>query len=162
MTATPDRPARSAGAAPLAHPFLRWEMGADPVQRHLVGLEPKQAWRLKGLCGADDEIVIPGILLDDFGRSASIEAGMAFAVFCQMQAMAALAELRMLEGRGAARPHRTKPEANVWLLDGRREGRRIEVVAVASLDRIVFLPDRHLRVDTMAAAQIVPGEKAWR
>lgn len=151
MASTPDHPKPT---------LLTRE--AEPMQRHVVGLEPSHAWRLRGLRGAEDEIIVPGILLDDVGRITSVEASMDYPVFCQLQAMAALADLRMLAARGAARPGRREPEANVWLVEGSQDGRRLAIAAIVSLDRLVFAPDRHLCVDTMTAAQIVPGEKAWR
>jgi hypothetical protein len=162
MVMSPEQPDDRPGAPPMNHPFLGWDMADEVIRRHIVGLEPRQAWRLKGLGGAADEIVIPGILLDDFGRTTPAEATLAYTVFCQMQALAAMAEVRMIEARAQQRPRRTRAEANIWLIDGIRRGRRIEVLAVVSLDRLVFAPDRHLRTDTLAVSQIVPGEKAAR
>lgn len=158
----PQRPPEPTGAPPLPGAFLGWDMAHEPVQRHCLGLEPRQAWRLKGTGGETDEIVVPGILLDDLGRTSSAEAVMGREVFCQLQALAAMAEIRMLEARARARPRRMRAEANVWLVDGVRKGRRIEVTGIVSLDRVVFAADRHLCTDTIGVGQLVPGDKAWR
>jgi dihydrofolate synthase / folylpolyglutamate synthase len=84
MTLTPDQPARRSDAAPAITGLAAWSTGGgeSPVVRHLAGFEPRNAWRLKGTGDEPDEIVVPGILLDDFGRSASIEAVMSHALFC--------------------------------------------------------------------------------
>jgi hypothetical protein len=164
MTLTPDQPARRSDAAPAITGLAAWSTGGgeSPVVRHLAGFEPRNAWRLKGTGDEPDEIVVPGILLDDFGRSASIEAVMSHALFCQVQAMAALAELRMVEARTGPKPRRLRPEANVWLVEGTRREKRLDIAAVVALDRVHFGADRHVRADSMAFAEIVPGEKAWR
>jgi hypothetical protein len=159
MDDDPSNPARPAGTAALNHPFLRWEMADDPIQRHLVGLEPRHAWRLKGLGGTQDEIVVPGILLDDTGTNTPVEASLAPGTFFQMQALAAMAELRMLAARARPKPARTRPEANVWLVDARRTGRRVEIAAIVALDRVVLSKDGQWRTDSLPSADLVPGER---
>ncbi|CAN5595896.1 hypothetical protein BH23PSE1_BH23PSE1_02950 [soil metagenome] len=134
---------------------LRHEQGA--VQRFLVGLEPLHAW---GLGQADDEpeeVVIPGLLLDDFDHCTCIEAVMSVRHFCQLQSLALLAENRMLLARAMAAAHRLVPEANVWLVEGRLAGRTLEATGIVGLDRLVLERERTQRVDTLSLCDIIPN-----
>lgn len=135
---------------------------AADVTRHEVALEPSQAWCLKGMLGEQDEIVIPGLLLDDLGNCAPVEASLSAADFHKMLAMTALQENRMLAARHAAQPYRTKAEANVWAVDGRLDERRLSVSAIVALDRVVVDAYGTHCVESMRAAQLLPGPKAWR
>lgn len=138
------------------------EKGARFLQRHHVGLAPKQAWRVKGSRDGTDEIVIPGLLLDDHGGSEKIEATMPYQVFCQLQAMAAIADVRMLNARAAEKPQRKAPEANVWLVEGVLRRKELDLRELVSLDRLVFDKAGQRCVDRMSLSQLMPGAKERR
>jgi hypothetical protein len=138
------------------------ELSASAIDRYDVALEPSQAWCLKGLLGEPDEIVIPGLLLDDLGNCSAVEARMSVPTFYQMLAMVALAENRMLAARAAPEPERTRPEANVWLLEGTLEGGRLAIKTIATLDRVVVDAYGAHRLDSLHPREILPGPRAWR
>jgi hypothetical protein len=132
------------------------------IDRYDVALEPAQAWCLKGVLGEPDEIVIPGLLLDDLGNCSSVEARMPVPTFYQMLAMVARAEERMQAARAAPEPERTRPEANVWLLEGIMESGRLRIDAIAALDRVVVDAYGAHRMDSLRSSEILPGQRAWR
>ena len=152
MDSIPKQPARAAIPDNAAAEGTRYD----------VALEPTQAWCLKGVLGEPDEIMIPGLLLDDLGNCSPVEASLSLPSFHKMLAMATLQENRMLAARHAPEPYRTKAEANVWAVDGRLDERRLTVSAIAALDRVVVDAFGTHCVETMRATQLVPGPKAWR
>jgi hypothetical protein len=137
--------------------------GADlpALQRHDVALEPGQAWCLKGIGTGSDEIIIPGLLLDDLGNCSAIEATLDLLTYYQMLAMVSLQESRMLASRAAAQPDRLRPEANVWLVEGHASGRRLRIVTIKALDRVVVDGYGSHCVETLWASQLLPGPRAW-
>jgi hypothetical protein len=132
------------------------------VDRYDVALEPAQAWCLKGVLGEPDEIVIPGLLLDDLGNCSSVEARMRIHIFYQMLAMVARAEDRMRAARAAPVPERTRPEANVWLVEGVRDASRLAIDTIGALDRVVVDAYGAHRMDGLRTAELLPGPRAWR
>jgi hypothetical protein len=132
------------------------------IDRHDVALEPGQAWCLKGVLGEPDEIVIPGLLLDDLGNCSSVEARMPVPTFYQMLAMVARAEERMQAARAAPDPERARPEANVWHLEGILESGRLRIDAIGALDRVVVDAYGAHRMDSLRSSEILPGQRAWR
>ncbi len=132
------------------------------IDRYDVALEPAQAWCLKGVLDEPDAIVIPGLLLDDLGNCSSVEARMSIHTFYQMLAMVARAEDRMRAARAASDPERTRPEANVWLIDGVRDGSRLAIETIAALDRVVVDAYGAHRLDGLRPTELLPGPRAWR
>ena len=132
--------------------------------RYDVALEPAQAWSLKGVLDDADEVVIPGLLLDDLGNCSPVEASLSMPSFHKMLAMATLQENRMLSARNAPEPYRTKSEANVWAVDGLLDdrNRRLTVSDIAALDRVVVDAYGTHCIESLRAVQLVPGPKAWR
>lgn len=138
------------------------DQASDERQCYDVALEPAQAWCLKGVLGDTDEIVIPGLLLDDLGNCSPVEAALSLSEFHKMLAMATHQENEMLSARNAPEPHRTKAEANIWSVEGLVESRRLSVSCITALDRVVVDAYGTHCVDTMRASQLVPAPKAWR
>jgi hypothetical protein len=132
---------------------------AEAGARYDLALEPAQAWCLKGHFGEPDEVVIPGLLLDDLGGCTAIEATLALPAFHQMLAMAGRAELAMLADRASETASRTRPEANVWAVVAERVGRRIAVKALLALDRVVVDGYGARRVDLLRAADLIPNAR---
>jgi hypothetical protein len=132
------------------------------LDRFDVALEPGQAWCLKGLGDEPDEVVIPGLLLDDLGGCTSVEASLDLPTYYQMLAMVSVQEARMIAARNGSPPERMRPEANVWSLTGSLLRGRIEVETLAALDRVVVDSYGTSCLETMRASQILPGPKAWR
>jgi hypothetical protein len=135
---------------------------ASAIDRYDVALEPGQAWCLKGLLGEPDEIVIPGLLLDDLGNCSAVEARMPVPTFYQMLAMVALAG-----GPDARRPRSTRARAHPARgqclaprrLPGRRAPRDRDDRA---LDRVVVDAYGAHRLDSLRRARSCPDQRAWR
>jgi hypothetical protein len=140
------------------------EDGTPPPasEQHDLALEPNQAWFLKGVMGEADEVVIPGLLLDDLGGCTNVEAALDLATFHQMLAMAAMQDARMFAVRASGEHERDKPEANVWHVEGPRSRNRIDVRLIRALDRVVVDNYGTRCIETMRASAMIPGPRAWR
>jgi hypothetical protein len=132
---------------------------AEAAMRCDLALEPAQAWLLKGHFGDGDEVVIPGLLLDDLGGCTAVEASLTLPDFHQMLAMAGRAEIAMLAELSADASARPKPEANVWAVVAERNKRRLAVQSILALDRVVVDGYGTRRVALIRATDLIPDPR---